>query len=140
MDENSQSYFIGANLRRARDAKGWSQEVFAPMAGMSQANVSNIESNKQRVGWETITLMAEKLSVSPESLAGLDASVTVNVEILNGMASGNHNVVHNNPQSSGDLIALKEHIASLREENRFLRQQLETVAAQVQTLLLRLGE
>lgn len=123
MNENAKSYFIGSPLRRARDEKGWSQTVFASMIGMSQSNLSNIESNKRWVDWEVISAMANRLGVSPELLAGLEASVAVHVETQNGGANGSHNTV--NHHSSGEVVALREHIASLREENRFLRQQVE---------------
>ncbi|MCY7330864.1 MAG: helix-turn-helix transcriptional regulator [Saprospiraceae bacterium] len=123
MNTKTKSYFIGSHLRRARDEKGWSQEVFASMVSMSQSNLSNIESNKQKVTWETIILMAEKLGVSPESLAGLEANLVMHIETQQGSANGNHNTVHY--QSLGELTALQAHIASLQEENRFLRQQME---------------
>ena len=36
MNAKTKSYFIGLHLRRARNAKGWSQDVLASMIGMSQ--------------------------------------------------------------------------------------------------------
>ncbi|MEQ1747525.1 MAG: helix-turn-helix transcriptional regulator [Saprospiraceae bacterium] len=79
MNKRTESYFIGPSLRRARDSKGWSQEVFAPVVGMSQSNLSNIESNKQKVSWETIQLIAHKLDLTPEELLDADGGVVVNV-------------------------------------------------------------
>ena len=34
---------LGTNLRRLRDAKGWSQEAFADEAGIHRTYVSDIE-------------------------------------------------------------------------------------------------
>lgn len=121
MNENGKSYFIGTHLRQARDQRGWSQEVFATMVGMSQPNLSNIESGKQKVPWETITLMAQQLGLNPESLAGLEVPVIVHVETQNGGVNGTANHL----PRSGEVAALQAHIASLQEENRFLRPQVQ---------------
>ena len=50
---------LGRNLRRLREAKGWSQEAFADEAGIHRTYVSDIERGARN---PTITVV-EKLAV-----------------------------------------------------------------------------
>lgn len=51
---------LGSNVRRAREAKGWSQEYFAFEAGIHRTYVSDIERGARN---PTITIV-EKLAVA----------------------------------------------------------------------------
>ena len=88
-------WYIGPNLRRERDIKGIRQIPFAQMAGMSQGNLSNIESNKQSVNWDQVQLFAKILEISADRLTNDTNNLIINIENQNGSANGNHNVVHN---------------------------------------------
>ena len=57
---------LGANVRRLREAKGWSQEEFADRAGIHRTYVSDIERGRRN---PTVTLV-EKLAVPLAVRAG----------------------------------------------------------------------
>ena len=50
---------LGRNLRRLREAKGWSQEAFADEAGIHRTYVSDIE----RAARNPTIMVVEKLAV-----------------------------------------------------------------------------
>ena len=58
---------FGGNIRRAREARGMTQEQFAEAIGRSVSFVSQIEANNaaevKGVSLETLFLMSEKLGV-----------------------------------------------------------------------------
>jgi transcriptional regulator with XRE-family HTH domain len=114
---------IGSNLRRYRNAKGWSQDVVAQMAGMSQSNYSHIESDAQDVRWEQIETLAAVLETSPENLIRSE-NITLNIENQHG-GNANNYVVQNGIE--GESAALRGHIHALEAECQFLRQQVQTL-------------
>ena len=57
---------LGLNLKRLRQARGWSQEEFADLAGMHRTYVSAIERGVQN---PTITVV-EKLALALETTVG----------------------------------------------------------------------
>lgn len=62
---------LGENLRRLRDARGWSQEALAKRAGLTQSRVRAIETGETaspRV--DTLAKLAAALEVAPEALTG----------------------------------------------------------------------
>ena len=59
---------LAAQVRRRRQALGWSQEYLAERAGTSQVYVSNIESAARAVSIDIVERLGMALSVSPELL------------------------------------------------------------------------
>jgi len=119
---------IGKNLIRHRNAKGWSQEDVASMAGMSQSNYSKIESDKQDVKWEQIESLANILETEPEELIRQD-SIVLNIETQNG-GNANNYVVQNNAEAiiaakDETIASLKAHLKGLEDQNQFLRDQIQ---------------
>ena len=49
---------IGETLRELRQAKGWTQDQLADLAGTSAANISRIESDKHGVGSDLLNSLA----------------------------------------------------------------------------------
>jgi transcriptional regulator with XRE-family HTH domain len=56
---------FAANLRRARHAKGMSQEALAYEAGVNRSYMSKLEKGGSYVGLEIIGKLAEVLDVEP---------------------------------------------------------------------------
>ena len=59
---------LGKNLRRLRDAKGWSQEAFAHEAGIHRTYVSDIERGARNPTIVILEKLAKPLGVPPADL------------------------------------------------------------------------
>jgi transcriptional regulator with XRE-family HTH domain len=59
---------LGTNLRRLRDAKGWSQEAFAHEAGIHRTYVSDIERGARNPTIMIVDKLASSLGVSAADL------------------------------------------------------------------------
>ncbi len=54
---------LGRNLRAWRHARGWSQDIFAEVLGVSRTHLSAIERGQQNVRIGTVERMAQRLGV-----------------------------------------------------------------------------
>jgi transcriptional regulator with XRE-family HTH domain len=59
---------LGQNVRRLREAKGWSQEDYADRAGIHRTYVSDIERGKRNPTITVVEKLAKPLEVSAGSL------------------------------------------------------------------------
>jgi transcriptional regulator with XRE-family HTH domain len=59
---------LGKNVRRLREAKGWSQEAFADEAGIHRTYVSDIERGARNPTVVVVERLALPLGVKPGSL------------------------------------------------------------------------
>jgi transcriptional regulator with XRE-family HTH domain len=59
---------LGANLKRLRSAKGWSQEQYAFEAGIHRTYVSDIERGARNPTIEILAKLAKPLGVEPADL------------------------------------------------------------------------
>ena len=59
---------LGANLKRLRTAKGWSQEDFAFEAGIHRTYISDIERGARNPTIEVLVKLAAPLGVEPADL------------------------------------------------------------------------
>ena len=59
---------LGQNVRRLREAKGWSQEDYADRAGIHRTYVSDIERGKRNPTITVVEKLAVPLNVTPASL------------------------------------------------------------------------
>lgn len=59
---------LGSNVRRLREAKGWSQEDYADRAGIHRTYVSDIERGRRNPTVTVVKKLAKPLEVSPGSL------------------------------------------------------------------------
>ncbi len=59
---------LGANLKRLRTAKGWSQEQYAFEAGIHRTYVSDIERGARNPTVLILEKLAEPLGVDPAAL------------------------------------------------------------------------
>ena len=63
---------FGANVRKARLARGWTQEDLAEKSGLATVQVSRIERGKREVRLTTFTRLVKALGIPPaELLRGL---------------------------------------------------------------------
>ena len=59
---------LGHNVRRLREAKGWSQEDYADRAGLHRTYVSDIERSSRNPTITVIEKLAKALHVSASAL------------------------------------------------------------------------
>lgn len=59
---------LGDAIKRMREAKGWSQQVFAVKAGIAIRTVSYAETNKSKPSYEVLCAMADALGCSLDEL------------------------------------------------------------------------
>lgn len=59
---------LGQNVRRLREAKGWSQEAFAEEAGIHRTYVSDIERGARNPTITVVEKLARSLEVRPGAL------------------------------------------------------------------------
>ena len=59
---------LGANVRKLRNAKGWSQEDYADRAGIHRTYVSDIERGARNPTATVIEKLAKPLGVAPGRL------------------------------------------------------------------------
>ena len=59
---------LGQNVRRLREAKGWSQEDYADRAGIHRTYVSDIERGRRNPTIAVVEKLAKPLEVEPGQL------------------------------------------------------------------------
>ena len=59
---------LGQNVRRLREAKGWSQEAYADEAGIHRTYVSDIERGARNPTVKVVEKLAKPLGVSAGTL------------------------------------------------------------------------
>jgi transcriptional regulator with XRE-family HTH domain len=59
---------FGANVRKARLARGWTQEDLAERAGLASVQVSRIERGQREVRLTTFIRLVRALGVAPADL------------------------------------------------------------------------
>jgi len=61
---------LGERLRKAREAKGWTQEYLAEKSGITPGFLSYLENGKRSGSLKVLVKLAEVLSLDPELLLG----------------------------------------------------------------------
>jgi transcriptional regulator with XRE-family HTH domain len=59
---------VAANLRRVRQARGWSQEALADLAGLHRTYVGSIERGERNVSVDNIERLSQALGLDPADL------------------------------------------------------------------------
>jgi len=59
---------VAANLRRVRQARGWSQEALADLAGLHRTYVGSIERGERNFSVDNIERLAQALGLDPADL------------------------------------------------------------------------
>jgi transcriptional regulator with XRE-family HTH domain len=59
---------LGARVKAARDAKGWTQQELADRSDLSSAFISYLENGNRPGSFETFLKLADALSLEPELL------------------------------------------------------------------------
>ena len=68
---NNQDAFyaeVGQRVRKARDARGLTQEALATLVSLTRTSITNIEKGRQKLLAHTIVDLATALKVSPATL------------------------------------------------------------------------
>lgn len=63
---------FAANLRAARNAKGWSQELLADRSGLHRTYVGSVERGERNVSIDNMERLASALEVELQMLLGND--------------------------------------------------------------------
>jgi transcriptional regulator with XRE-family HTH domain len=61
---------VGAKIRLYRTRKGWSQDVFADIAGLHRAHIGAIERGERNITLRTLKTAADALQVRVRDLIG----------------------------------------------------------------------
>ena len=77
---------IGENIRKVRDLKGFSQQALAESIGLSQKQLSRIETNQVSPTFDTLEKICEALGISLKNLLQFNEDFVFNnvVETQNG--------------------------------------------------------
>lgn len=59
---------VGANIRRLRKARGWSQETLASLAGLHWTYIGSVERGERNVSVDNICRLAAALNVEAAAL------------------------------------------------------------------------
>jgi transcriptional regulator with XRE-family HTH domain len=65
---------LGANIRKIRNQRGYSQEEFAEIAGFSRSYYTEIETGKRNVSLLNLVKIINALKVDPNDILGLPES------------------------------------------------------------------
>jgi transcriptional regulator with XRE-family HTH domain len=114
------SELIGSKIRKIRELKGYSQDYMSSKLAITQNAYSKIENGHIKIDNDKLKSIAEALEVSEEDILNFDSSMV----FYNCTQSGQINTQYNNPiQKIEELYDAI--VKQLREENEFLRRQLE---------------
>ena len=77
---------IGENIRKVRDLKGFSQQALAESIGLSQKQLSRIETNQVSPTFDTLEKICEALGITLKNLLQFNEDLVFNnvVETQNG--------------------------------------------------------
>jgi transcriptional regulator with XRE-family HTH domain len=96
---------LGARLKAARNAKGWTQHELAERCGLTSAFLSYLENGSRSGSLESLLKLAEALSLDPELLLGGKAPSSskpyppIATISLEGLTAGEGRVVRQMAQS-----------------------------------------
>jgi transcriptional regulator with XRE-family HTH domain len=94
---------IGANVRRLRKEREYTQEELADRAGLHVTFIAHIESGKKICSVKSLTRLANALNVKPEVLLLPEESKTYKIE-LDKRTKSLVSVVRDLPDSKKDLV------------------------------------
>ena len=119
---------IASNIRRIREAKGYSQDYMAAKLNTEQATYSRMENQKIKLKTEWLQPIADALDTDVSAL--LDSSkLTIHNQTNSEGAYGNGYVenlhVENKEATKKIIHTLEEKVKHLKSENEFLRSLLE---------------
>ena len=110
---------IGENIRKVRDLKGFSQQALAESIGLSQKQLSRIETNQVSPTFDTLEKICEALGITLKNLLQFNEDLVFNnvVETQNGgefIAYNNTDIKHIENLYK-QLLAEKDKIISMLE-------------------------
>jgi len=115
---------VGTRIRKYREERGLTQEYFANELEITQSSYGRLEKDDRRLNVEKLIKIAELLKVSVSVLFGEKASNIIHENKGDNAQANIGSIVHHD----------KEYIASLKEENIFLRSMLEKAMCNVAKL------
>ncbi len=69
LQEAEKLKILGAQIRKWREAKGLTQEQFAPVVGFTRSYITEIETGKRNISFLNFLKIIEVLGVEPQELA-----------------------------------------------------------------------
>ena len=110
---------IGENIRKVRDLKGFSQQALAESIGLSQKQLSRIETNQVSPTFDTLEKICEALGITLKNLLQFNEDLIFNnvVETQNGgeFIAYNNTDIKQIENLYKQLLAEKDKIISMLE-------------------------
>ena len=110
---------IGENIRKVRDLKGFSQQALAESIGLSQKQLSRIETNQVSPTFDTLEKICEALGITLKNLLQFNEDLVFNnvVETQNGgeFIAYNNTDIKQIENLYKQLLAEKDKIISMLE-------------------------
>ena len=110
---------IGENIRKVRDLKGFSQQSLAESIGLSQKQLSRIETNQVSPTFDTLEKICEALGITLKNLLQFNEDLVFNnvVETQNGgeFIAYNNTDIKQIENLYKQLLAEKDKIISMLE-------------------------
>ena len=126
MNKLLKDYSLGEKIRIYRILRGYSQAGLASQAGLTQGQISNIETNKYKreIEPEVLKAILKSLDISEDGLAGFGTKQDNYTTSLEKLSSGDKDL-YKLLESDGDLLDnLLASMNSLIQLNDFYRQKL----------------
>ena len=114
---------LGQRIGKIRRYKGYSEDYMAKRLGVSQRQYSRYETGESPLATEKLTEVCEALEVSEEFLLNFDEKYIFS-HCNGAMSMNSHNEYHAASEKERQLY--EDLIKQLKEENAYLRKQLET--------------
>jgi len=108
---------IGANIKAIRRALGLNQEELAKKLGLTQANVSRIESSAKGPSAETLVAIADALGCDVRQLMGVEESEQVTQKLDENAKTFVLNVMKSDPHLGIHLRSFARNSPNLTEED-----------------------
>jgi len=115
---------LGQRISKVRRLKGYSEDYVAQRLGISQRQYSRYETGESAPAPEKLALICEVLEVTEQDLRNFDERAFFS-HCTGAMGVNSHNEYHAASNKERELYEAM--IAQLKEENAFLRKQLEQV-------------
>lgn len=112
---------IGANIRKVRELKNYSQDYMADCLSIAQRTYSDIENDKINIDAERLKKISEILEVDPMVLVAFDERILFHESPQSGVFNTYHTSAKEVELYERQITDLKEQVGFLKGEISFLK-------------------
>jgi transcriptional regulator with XRE-family HTH domain len=116
---------IGHKIKKLRELKNLTQEFMANELGLNQSAYSKLESGSTEISYSKLEKVASVLGISIEDITKFDEQMVFN--IMNNQNGQNGYIVNQSTPNDTERELYERQIATLQEENKYLKMMLEKV-------------